>query len=152
MNIIYIIQIYTIIQLYKGVAMLREEYLNELRKLNDEFKEKASILQEEGANDEAILEKIKANVCDIFYTIFNVSYKKTVIASNNESECYKNLYTMYNNYFDSISAPWKEKLIKDKENNMFEELYKEQIKLETAASLRELFKKCYSKYYKGEEQ
>lgn len=127
---------------------MRDEYLNELTKLINKFKEQAIVLQDGDARDEAVLEIIKANVCDIFYKIFNVSYKKTFNNLDNVDECYRNLYIMYNDFLNRISSPWKEKMTKDKEHNMFEEFYKEQIKLETVSHIRCLFDECYSKYCK----
>ncbi len=125
---------------------LKDEYLKELTKLIDEFKEKSIILREDGAGDEAILETIKANVCDIFYKLFNVSYKKSFDNSEDSDECYSKLYIAYNDFLNKIPAPWVGKMAKDKENHMMEEFYKEQIKLETAKHIKDLFEEYYNKY------
>lgn len=131
---------------------MKKEYLNELTELSNNFKENSVRLKNEGANDEAVFETIKANVCDIFTTLFEVSYKKSFVNPTNTKENYRKLNSTYNDFFDKIPAPWKEKMAKDKENNMFEEFHKEEIKLEMVGHIRELYEKCYNKYYKGEEK
>lgn len=131
---------------------MKEEYLNELTQLSNKFKENSIRLKNEGANDEAVFETIKANVCDIFTTLFEVSYTKSFVNPTNTEENYRKLNSTYNDFFNKIPAPWKEKMAKDKENNMFEEFHKEELKLETVGHIRELYEKCYNKYYKGEQK
>lgn len=128
--------------------MLKDAYLKELTELTNEFRKQSIILKEEGSNDEAILETIKANICDIFCKVFNVSYNKAFKSSKNTNECYKNLYNFYTSFFNKIPAPWIEKMAKDMEYGMMEEYYKEQIKLETVNKIKDLFEKYYNKYYK----
>ena len=41
---------------------------------------------------------------------------------------------------------WKEKMAKDKEYNLMDEYYKEQIKLETADQLKNLFIQYYDRF------
>lgn len=125
---------------------LKEEYLMEFSTLINEHKEKSAALANEGSNDEAILETIKVNVCEIFYTVFNVSYRKS--CRNGDDSELKKLADAYFDFFDKIPAPWKEKMAKDKEHDMMEEYYKEQIKLETADKVKNLFIKHYEKFYK----
>lgn len=125
---------------------LKEEYLKELSELKNEYKEEACRLAEECSGDESILETIKVNICDIFYTVFNVSYKKS--CRNGEGLELGRLAEAYFDFFDKIPTPWKEKMAKDKEHNMMEEYYKEQIKLETADKIKNLFIKHYDRLYK----
>ena len=125
---------------------LKEEYLIELSALKNKYKEKAGRLAEEGSGDESMLETIKVNICDIFSTVFNVSYKKS--CRNGEASELGKLAEVYFDFFDKIPTPWKEKMVKDKEHNMMEEYYKEQIKLETADKVKNLFIKHYGRLNK----
>lgn len=125
---------------------LKKEYLEGLNEIMTSLKEKANGLKEEGAVDEAILENIKLNIYDIFCTLFNVSYKKSCLRTNEEQDKLKALSKAYFEFFDKIPAPWKEKMVKDKEHNMMEEYYKEELKLETADEIKNMFIKYYDKF------
>lgn len=127
---------------------LREEYLKELGALINEYKENSKRIAKEGSDDEAAFETIKANICDIFYKVFNVSYNKSCRSSEVSHVKLKGLSEMYLDFFDKIPAPWKEKMVKDRAHNMMEEYYKEQIKLEMADRIRCLFIKYYERFYK----
>lgn len=124
---------------------LKDQYLKEITALIDRWKENSSRLKKEESVDEAILESIKVNVGEIFYKMFNVSYNNSCKNVLTEEEELKKLYDAYLAFFDKIPAPWKAKAEKDKEYNMMEEFYKEQIKLETADKLKEIFVKYYEK-------
>lgn len=127
---------------------LKEEYLKEVESLISEYKKNATRLREEGSNDEAILETIKANVGDIFYTIFNVSYKNSCKGAEDQKVKLNKISKMYIVFFDKIPTSWKENMAKDKEHNMMEEYYIEEIKLETADKIKNLFLEYYNKFYK----
>lgn len=127
---------------------LKEEYLKEVESLISEYKKNATRLREEDSNDEAILETIRANVGDIFYTVFNVSYKNSCENAEEQKIKLNKLSKMYIAFFDKIPASWKENMSKDKEHNMMEEYYIEEIKLETADKIKNLFLEYYNKFYK----
>jgi len=124
---------------------LKGDYLKEITVLIDGWKESSSRLRKEESTDEAILESIKVNVGDIFYKMFNISYNNSCKGVSTEDEELKKLHDAYLAFFDKIPAPWREKAEKDKEHNMMEEFYKEQIKLETADRLKDLFLEYYKK-------
>lgn len=126
---------------------LKVEYLAELQELINDLKEKSLNLAEEGSEDEAILEKIKVNVVDIFYKLFNVSYRKVYSSGEgSEQELFRKLSQEYFNFFNKIPEPWKEKMIKDKEFNMMEEYFKEEIKIKTSEQIKDIFIKHLDKY------
>lgn len=125
---------------------LKKEYLEGLNEIMTTLKERANGLKADGAVDEAILENIKLNIYDIFFTLFNVSYKKSCLKPNDEQENLEALSKAYFAFFDKIPTPWKEKMIKDKEHNMMEEYYKEELKLETAEEIKNIFIKYYDKF------
>lgn len=118
---------------------LKEEYLDSLSKMIQEHKAIASDLRENGADDEAILESIKGNVVNIFYQVFDTNYKM------NSGRSVNSLAEDYLKFFDKIPAPWKIKMLKDKEHNMLDEYYKEKIKLETADQVKEIFINHYER-------
>lgn len=127
---------------------LKEVYLKELASLVNGYKKESNRLTEYGSNDEAILETIKANIGEIFYKLFNVSYKKSCKLEKSEKIELRKLSEAYFDFFNKIPAPWQEKMAKDKEHNMMEEYYKEQIKLETAEQVKNLFIKHFDRFYK----
>jgi hypothetical protein len=129
-------------------AELKEQYLKEVEALISSWKGNSARLAAEGSNDEAILETIKANIGDIFYKMFNVSYNKSCGKSESEDTELGKLSETYLAFFDKIPAPWREKMAKDKEHHMVEEYYKEKIKLETAEQIKNLFIKYYDGYCK----
>lgn len=138
--------------IFGGVNMLvceqlKVEYLGELQELINVLKEKSLKLAEEGSEDEAILEKIKGNVVDIFYKLFNVSYRKVCSSEEGrEQELLRKLSQQYFNFFNKIPEPWKEKMVKDKEFNMMEEYFKEEIKIKTSEQIKDIFIKYFNKY------
>lgn len=129
---------------------LKNEYLNEISSLMNQYKKNSDMLREEDSSDEAILEAIKVNVCDIFYKVFNVSYNKSCRNIEPADVELNKLSETYLDFFDKIPTPWKEKMAKDKEHNMMEEYYKEKIKLETADRIKSLFIEYYNKFCKEE--
>lgn len=127
---------------------LKEAYLNEITEIINLWKENYVRLREEGSIDESILESIKVNVGDIFYKMFNISYNNSCRNIESEEAELNKLSKAYLAFFNKIPAPWKEKMAKDKEFNMMEEYYKEQIKLEAAEKIKNLFIEYYDKFYK----
>jgi hypothetical protein len=127
---------------------LKVEFLKEVEALINGWKAKSIMLTSEGSNDEAILETIKANVGDIFYKLFNVSYNNSCKNVEDDYVELRKLSKAYFDFFDKIPAPWKEKMTKDKDHNLMEEYYKEQIKLDTAEQVKNLFIKHYGRFYR----
>ena len=131
----------------KLCEQLKVEYLKKVTTLINEWKENSLRLRQEGSNDEAILETIKVNIGDIFYKMFNISYNNLCKDTEDDNIKLKKLSKMYLAYFEKIPAPWREKMAKDKEHNMMEEYYIEEIKLETADKIKNLFIEYYNKFY-----
>lgn len=126
---------------------LKEEYLKDVITFINGCKEKSARLRQEGSDDEAILETIKVNVGEIFYKMFNLSYNNSCKNTEEQSEKLKKLSKMYLGFFDKIPASWKEKKVKDIEYNMMKEYYIEEIKLQTADKIKNLFIEYYDKFY-----
>lgn len=126
--------------------ILKEEYLKEIEAMINEYRHNSAELRKEGSDDGAILENIKLNVCDIFFKMFNISYNKSCKNSDDEKTKLNNLSDTYLAFFEKIPAPWKEKMLKDKEFNMMKEYYIEEIKLDTADKMKKLFMEYYDRY------
>lgn len=127
---------------------LKENYLKEIKTLIDTWKENSTRLGKEGSKDEAILETIKVNVGEIFYKMFTISYNNSCKNIDVDHVELNKLSKAYLAFFDKIPAPWKEKMVKDKQYNMMEEYYKEEIKLDTADKIKNLFIEYYHRFYK----
>lgn len=125
---------------------LKEEYLKEINRLEEQCKVEAVRLNAEEARDEAILENIKLNIIDIFTKMFNISFNKACKGGDEEEQLI-NLKKEYMHFFEKIPAPWRVKMAKDEEHNMMEEYYKEKLKLEMVETMKSLFIDYYEKYY-----
>jgi replicative superfamily II helicase len=120
---------------------LKITFTNELTAMIDVWKQNCIRLSAEGSEDDAILEKIKLNVGDIFGKMFTKVWKDMCKDGAGNIEIDK----LTRNYFellDRITAPWAEKMEKDKAHNLMEKYYIEQIKLETAQQIRDMFLHC----------
>lgn len=126
--------------------LVKESFQNVLEQRKEQCEIKISELMNANTTDEANLEKIKLNVYDIFTTLFNVSYKS---ASNHKEfsveESYEKLKETYLEYFNKIPAPWREKYLKAKEMDLVLECVREEIKIETAEEIKEIFIQVCSK-------
>lgn len=127
---------------------LKENYLNEIKVMKRDYRENAKRLTAEGAEDEAILESIKINIIDIFTTMFNISFNKVYSNIEDEKDQIKKFKEEYFKFFEKIPGSWHVKMVRDKENNMMEEYYKEKIKLEVADEMKNIFIKYYNKCFK----
>ncbi|EYE87214.1 hypothetical protein Q428_14545 [Fervidicella metallireducens AeB] len=131
--------------------ILREEFIKALNNRITETNSHAEFLKNDDSNDEAMLEKIKTNVMDIFHKMFNASYNKVYgkpnsKIENSEDENYKNLYLAYMSFFDKIPSQWIANHAKAKEHNMYKEQLIEEIKINTANEIKDMFILFYKKY------
>lgn len=133
--------------------ILKQRFINELTERMDKEKEQIKFLMSEERRDEANLERIKMNVLDIFYKMFNVSYNYVYSNLKNENlrnctegenDSYKKLYLAYMYFFDKIPAPWHEKAKKDKEHNNTSGYIIEELKINTAEDIKKLFLDYYN--------
>lgn len=129
---------------------LKEDYLKEIKKIEDRYKKNSKRLAVEEAKDEAILEDIKVNIIDIFLKMFDISFNKACSNKGNEYDKMEKLKDEYFKFFDKISTPWRVKMTKDKEHNMMEEYYKEEIKIQVADDMKNRFIEHYNKLCKEE--
>ncbi len=92
--------------------------------------EKEKQLQSEDRNDEAVFEKIKANVYNIFRTVLSVSIKKY---PNDSSNAHDDFF----NKLDQISSQWVIAYEKAEQHNDVEKMHIENIKLNVVKDIRE---------------
>ena len=111
--------------------------------LNRWFDEKTALcskrnqeLNEDGRADEAIFEKVKANIYDVFRTVLSVAGK----TGNGNADAVKSFFTQR---AEQIPAAWAAALEKAKEHNDTVRMRTEQIKLDTVHEIREEFAKIW---------
>ena len=114
-----------------------------ISKLNSWFEEKIAQcskhnqeLNEDGRTDEAIFEKVKANIYDVFRTVFSVAVK----TGKGDAGAVK---TFFIERAEQIPASWAAALEKAKEHNDTVRMQTEQIKLDTVQEIREKFTKIW---------
>ncbi len=121
-------------------------FQEELKDAIKGYREKEEELSTEGAQDEAVMEKIKLNITDIFHKMFLLSLKRVNVIL---PDPFSQLKEAYLPFFTRIPASWKEKAQKDKEYNRVLEGIIEEIKLKRAREIEMRFIDLITKY--GEE-
>lgn len=116
------------------INWLKENYLNFLKEKQERFKNNIDDLQQQGCLDEANLEKVKLNIVEIFYKMFNISLSNNPIA----------LREKYLSFFDKITKPWYINKEKALEFGRESEAIIEDIKIQEAEELKNRFKEYYS--------
>ena len=93
-------------------------------------------LNGDGRTDEAIFEKIKANIYDVFRTVLSVAVK----TGKEDADAVK---TFFVQRAEQIPAGWAVALEKAREHNDTVRMQTEQIKLDTVQEIREKFSKIW---------
>ncbi|MDU5080940.1 hypothetical protein ACF3M2_05760 [Tissierella carlieri] len=118
----------------KDINWLKENYLNFLKEKQENFKSSIEDLQKQECLDEVNLEKVKLNIAEIFYKMFNISLNDKSV----------DLEEKYLGFFDKITKPWyinKEKALKFGDEK---EVIIEDIKIQEAEELKSRFKEYYN--------
>jgi len=105
----------------KALIKIRENTSNKKQELFNDFK-----------YDESKFEKIKENVIDIYLKMINVSVKQ----SNQELDKFIKVYSQY---FERIPKNWITNLEKARQENDFEDVFIEELKLETMNKIKRIF-------------
>lgn len=111
--------------LIKNIEQFLNNIIGETKKSEKKF-------LDESKKDEAVFEKIKGNVADIYFKMINVSLKKS-------KGNYDKFVEAYIDYLNKISTPWKENLEKAEAHNAFEEAAIEKIKLDVWENIKSKF-------------
>lgn len=112
--------------------MKLEDFERWLKEQNEECGKKQKMLFEDDRTDEAVFEKIKANVYDVFSTVLSVAVR-TGKGELNEVKQFFLTKT------EQIPANWSTSYAKAKEQDDTEKMQIEAIKLETIEKIKEKF-------------
>lgn len=126
----------------RDIKKLKENYTRAIINKKEICTKKYDNLINDDRKDEAILEKIKVNVLDIFTTMIGAMEKQV----NNkefvsEKEKYDEFCILYLKTFDRIPESWKQKLINAKDNNDIVASTIEERKLSVVLELKDIFTK-----------
>lgn len=102
------------------------------RKIAD-CRQRETVLLKDDRTDEAVFEKIRANVYNIFKTIFTTAIKTSKDHDSDDVQRFFLLKT------EQIPASWRESYCKAKQYEDTEKMQLELIKLETAEEIRSAF-------------
>ncbi len=114
-----------------------------ISKMNSWFEEKIALcgkrnqkLNEDERTDEAIFEKVKANIYNVFRTVLSVAVK----TGKEDADAIK---TFFVQRAEQIPAGWTAALEKAKEHNDTLRMQTEQVKLDTIYEIREEFARIW---------
>jgi hypothetical protein len=129
-----------------NISNLIEEFTKELKESQETIKTNIEKLNNAEAKDEAIHEKVKLNIYEIFETVFKTSIKKIcgLHLSDDEAQ-YERLFETYLDFFTRIPASWKINYDKAKANGDVYNQFLEELKIDTAENIKETFIKSYRK-------
>ncbi len=112
-------------------------------KMNLWFEEKIALcgkrsqeLNDDGRADEAVFEKVKANIYDVFRTVLSVAVK----TGNGDANAVRNFFVQR---AEQIPAGWSSALEKAREHQDIIRMQTEQIKLDTIDEIRKEFTKVW---------
>lgn len=118
----------------RDINYLRENYLIFLNKKQENLKKNIEDLQKQECVDEANLQKIRLNIVEIFYKMFNISLSDSPVA----------LKEKYLSFFDKITEPWHINKEKALEFGKESEAIIEELKIQEAEELKNQFKDYYN--------
>ena len=93
-------------------------------------------LHEDGREDEAVFEKVKANIYDIFRTVLSVAVK----TGSGDADAVKDFFVRRT---EQIPVGWAAAREKAKEHQDVTRMQTEQIKLDTIQEIREAFARIW---------
>ncbi|XMB66028.1 hypothetical protein RI065_06900 [Mycoplasmatota bacterium zrk1] len=128
---------------------LKKDYFRIVDLKLDETTKKIEYLITQDRLDEANHEKIRRNVIDIFKKMYHVSLKKVYSSENKlvEDMNLKEFRKTYLEFFDTIPMTWLSSLQKAKENNDYEKIFIEELKIETKDKVKSYFEECWEGLY-----
>ncbi|QAA32561.1 hypothetical protein [Clostridium manihotivorum] len=128
------------------IEILIEDFTKELKENQQAIKKTIEKLDTSEAKDEAIHEKVRLNIYEIFETVFNASVKKVYgLQFSDDEALYERLSEIYLNFFTRIPASWRINYEKAKANEDVYNLFLEELKIDTAERIRDTFTKFYTR-------
>lgn len=118
----------------KDINWLIENYLNFLEEKQESLKKKIKDLNKQECVDDANLEKVRLNIVEIFYKMFNISLSDSPMV----------LREKYLGFFDKITSPWHINKKKALEFGDEKEVIIESLKIQEAEELKNQFKDYYN--------
>ena len=118
----------------RDINYLKENYLIFLKEKQEDLKKSIQDLQYRECVDEANLQKIRLNIVEIFYKMFNISLSDNPVV----------LKEKYLSFFDKITRPWyinKDKALEFGKEN---EVVIENLKIQEAEELKRQFNDYYN--------
>jgi hypothetical protein len=116
------------------------DYLKFVNGLMSEYDNKVKSLKADNREDEAILYKVRLNICDIFCKMAEAADRKvTAMKLSEEEDQTRTFNREYLEWFEKIPANWKTNLELARKHNDVIIVSTEEIKLETAELLRGRF-------------
>lgn len=100
-------------------------------------------LRKDSREDEAVLCKVKINICDIYRKMLSAARKKTDATRLSAEEAEQQFCQEYLNLMKKITSSWKEGLRAAKNASDYRAVLVEEIKLETAVLLEKEFGKVF---------
>lgn len=117
-----------------------DQYMNYTKELEREYLEKYETLEKEDRKDEAILWKVRANICEIFQTLVVATNKKVTTKTNGEDVEFERIFKgEYLKMFENIPSSWRTRLTMAQKNDDILTVITEEAKLETAQKLKDEF-------------
>ncbi|MGF7142885.1 hypothetical protein HNQ56_001307 [Anaerotaenia torta] len=104
----------------------------------EECSRQRNALLDDGRKDEAVFEKIRANVYDIFKSVFTVALKSA--KGTNDPEAVQKFYLQK---MEELPSAWRDSYKKAEQFGDVEKLHIESIKLETLEEIRSSMKEIW---------
>jgi hypothetical protein len=115
-------------------------YLNFVNMLRAEYNSNARALKADDREDEAVLFRIRTNICDIFYKMAKATDNKVeAMKITDEKEQIQKFNEDYLAWFTKIPENWKASLVQAQKFNDAITVKTEEVKLETADILKNKF-------------
>lgn len=122
-----------------------KDYLDFIDALKTEYNNSSEALMKEDRKDEAILYKVRTNICDIFTTLVGSTEKKVasmkLTIDAEQTKAFNNEYLLA---FEKIPASWAANLEKAKKFNDPIAAKTEEVKLDTVNILKNKFTELIS--------
>jgi len=119
------------------IESFKNTLADKLADIKKQYQEKEDALKKDSREDEAMFEKIKANIADIYLSVLDLSYEQ-VKASGGDLETLKERFV---SFLDSIPQSWAASLEDANEEDDFETVYKEKAKLKAVEKIKNIFEK-----------
>lgn len=108
------------------------------------LQQKHQMLKADSREDEAVLCKVRINICEIYKNMLNATRKKVDASGQLDPEDRERKFVRgYLELMYKITSSWKEGLQAAQKANDYQVVLVEEIKLETAKQMEEQFKKVF---------